>query len=623
MLTFTRSSPFVFLSIFTFCTAFAQQNVGIGTDTPNARVDINASDPDSPTAEDGILVPRVNVLPGTASEAGMLLYLNITVGTDTPGFYFWDGSQWIAIGTDKSWSTTGNAGTTAGTNFIGTTDDTDLIFMRNNLHAGWINSALSNTGFGNKSLSPSSLAGNNSAFGSNALDSNSAGWSNTAVGSQAMFNNISGNFNAASGANALQANTTGSGNTALGFQSLTTNTIGSYNVSVGLNTMRYNLEGNNNSAIGAGSLLNNTTGNQNTSLGNDALYLNTSGSANTAVGLMALFNNTTQNKNVAVGDSALFNNGAGASDPSEASANAAIGSQALYSNATGSQNFAAGYRAGYSALGDGNIFLGHRAGFSETGSNKLYIHNDEADANEALIYGEFDNKLLRTNGRVEILTDNVSFSGLSVIKNYSSNINSDVIAVYGNNTVADFYGIGVHGEGGYIGVRGVSSQAGSGSYYGVVGNSLGNNTGTNYGVIGSAASGSTNYGVYGHATGGSINYAGYFSGHLKTTGELQLSSSGLVFDDTQVVNKGTTLKYYICTAGAFPSSGGPNSGELTGEIKLMIPYGDLANWLPCEGQIVNIIDYTALYSLVGTTYGGDGMTTFGIPDLRNAVPVME
>ncbi len=39
-------------------------------------------------------------------------------------------------------------------------------------------------------------------------------------------------------------------------------------------------------------------------------------------------------------------------------------------------------------------------------------------------------------------------------------------------------------------------------------------------------------------------------------------------------------------------------------------------WLLCEGQILQIAPNTALFSLLGTTYGGDGVTTFAVPDLR-------
>lgn len=44
-------------------------------------------------------------------------------------------------------------------------------------------------------------------------------------------------------------------------------------------------------------------------------------------------------------------------------------------------------------------------------------------------------------------------------------------------------------------------------------------------------------------------------------------------------------------------------------------------WMQCNGQLVNISDYDALYSLLGTTFGGDGQTTFGLPDLRGRIPI--
>jgi microcystin-dependent protein len=44
-------------------------------------------------------------------------------------------------------------------------------------------------------------------------------------------------------------------------------------------------------------------------------------------------------------------------------------------------------------------------------------------------------------------------------------------------------------------------------------------------------------------------------------------------------------------------------------------------WFQCNGQLLPIAQYTALFSLLGTTYGGNGTTTFGLPDLRGRVPL--
>jgi microcystin-dependent protein len=44
-------------------------------------------------------------------------------------------------------------------------------------------------------------------------------------------------------------------------------------------------------------------------------------------------------------------------------------------------------------------------------------------------------------------------------------------------------------------------------------------------------------------------------------------------------------------------------------------------WMFCNGQILSISEYDALNGLIGTTYGGDGVTTFALPDLRGRVPI--
>jgi microcystin-dependent protein len=44
-------------------------------------------------------------------------------------------------------------------------------------------------------------------------------------------------------------------------------------------------------------------------------------------------------------------------------------------------------------------------------------------------------------------------------------------------------------------------------------------------------------------------------------------------------------------------------------------------WLMCEGQMLSILEHDTLFNLIGTTYGGDGQTTFALPDLRGRIPV--
>lgn len=58
-----------------------------------------------------------------------------------------------------------------------------------------------------------------------------------------------------------------------------------------------------------------------------------------------------------------------------------------------------------------------------------------------------------------------------------------------------------------------------------------------------------------------------------------------------------------------------------GEIKIFGFSWPPMGYTNCNGQLVSIAQYTALYALIGTTYGGDGQTTFGLPNLQSRVPV--
>ena len=60
---------------------------------------------------------------------------------------------------------------------------------------------------------------------------------------------------------------------------------------------------------------------------------------------------------------------------------------------------------------------------------------------------------------------------------------------------------------------------------------------------------------------------------------------------------------------------------LIGEIRTFAGNYAPQNWLICNGSHLPVEDYQALYSLIGTTYGGDGRTSFDLPDLRGKMPV--
>lgn len=60
---------------------------------------------------------------------------------------------------------------------------------------------------------------------------------------------------------------------------------------------------------------------------------------------------------------------------------------------------------------------------------------------------------------------------------------------------------------------------------------------------------------------------------------------------------------------------------LLGEIRMFAGAFAPRGWMFCEGQVLYINGNSALYSILGTTYGGNGITTFVLPDLRDAVPI--
>jgi microcystin-dependent protein len=58
-----------------------------------------------------------------------------------------------------------------------------------------------------------------------------------------------------------------------------------------------------------------------------------------------------------------------------------------------------------------------------------------------------------------------------------------------------------------------------------------------------------------------------------------------------------------------------------GEIRIFSFSYEPVGWAPCDGRLLNITQYQALFSLLGTTYGGDGRNTFALPDLRSRMPI--
>ena len=327
--------------------------VGIGTTSPNASSMLDITSTNS-----GLLIPRIPLVSATdlsiiTSPITSLLVYNS--GFAPNGYYYWNGSIWVqlAVGSNTDWSLTGNTGTSSATNFFGTTDDVDIVFKRFNVSAGYIGNPIGAT--------PSTLNVKNTIFGANSLLNSTTGYRNTVIGSNVMTGNTSGSINVAIGDAALASNTSGIENTAVGVGALFSNASNNSNTAIGRNALTTSTA-DFNTAVGDRALTANTLGTQNTAIGVSSLRLNTQGNNNTASGVFALRSNTIGNNNTA------------------------LGYQSFYSNSTGGSN----------------VGLGYQAGYNETGSNKLYIANTNADASNALIYGEFDNKIVRVNGTLQI-----------------------------------------------------------------------------------------------------------------------------------------------------------------------------------------------------------------------------
>jgi hypothetical protein len=145
---FTLKSLFLGIALSVFGLADSHAQIGIGNTSPQGALDITS-------VNDGLLIPRValaltttaTVTTPTTSE---MVYNTATAGDVTPGFYYWDGIKWVRIVTgavSNDWTNTGNTGTTAGTNFIGTTDAIDFVTKTNNTEKTRVTSA-GNVGIG-------------------------------------------------------------------------------------------------------------------------------------------------------------------------------------------------------------------------------------------------------------------------------------------------------------------------------------------------------------------------------------------------------------------------------------------------------------------------------------------
>lgn len=125
------------------------QNIGInGTGAnahPSALLDVDAAS----TPSLGILIPRLALQainlsnPVTSPATSLLVYNTASASTGTnavsPGYYYWDGIKWVRFAytpsgsNSEAWTLLGNSNTNPSVNFLGTTDNQDLVFRTNSI----------------------------------------------------------------------------------------------------------------------------------------------------------------------------------------------------------------------------------------------------------------------------------------------------------------------------------------------------------------------------------------------------------------------------------------------------------------------------------------------------------
>ncbi len=299
--------------------------------------------------------------------SGVNTWSKLTAGTS--GYVLTSGGagvapSWSASSGGSGWLLTGNAGTTAGTNFLGTTDNIALNFRVNNITAGRIPTDATpwKTSFGYGAIPDASTGVSNSAFGHLAGAALAGGDLNTLVGFKAGNAMTSGSSNTAIGFNAMQASTTSLYNTAVGYQALSAGTVAYQNTAIGYNAGQ------------------NTAAAHNVFIGYNAGQDNTTGGSNVAVGSLALLDNVSGSNVTAVGHQAL--------NLSTGATNTALGKDAGAANTTGESNLYLGAWAGSHATTQSNqIFINtiNRSNYTgdQTGS-PIYIQQNATVSNQII-----------------------------------------------------------------------------------------------------------------------------------------------------------------------------------------------------------------------------------------------
>ena len=272
---------FSLLSFYFILNYGQNKNIGINTTDPKTTLHINANS--TGTVAEGLIIPRltgdqIKNMPVTTTENGMMIFATsgaaspsgTAININSEGFYFWNSvnNVWEKLNANPAntaWALSGNTATA--TSFLGTTNNIDLQFKRNNTLVG-------------------KLSNSNISFGLYALNPATTGSYNNALGYYSLGQNTTGTYNNALGMYSLRVNTTGSGNNAIGYYSLGSNSTGNYNSAYGYQSLQYTT-GSNNIGIGYNSAVPTASGSNQMSIGNSiyGLNINDGNASNDLIGI--------------------------------------------------------------------------------------------------------------------------------------------------------------------------------------------------------------------------------------------------------------------------------------------------------------------------------------------------
>lgn len=495
------------------------------------------------STDKGLLSPRIaltntttwSLATGSLPVAGMMVYNTKKVvdgfagtvaypvaGADGTGLYYWDGTGWVATkgaAASNDWTILGNTGTSALTNYLGTTDPVDLVFRTTATERMRI------TADGNIDIPNSS--------------------STTAIITKAglPFIHNNGNESTAVGVGALNLAATGIRNDAFGYEALRDVTSGFQNTAIGRYSLRMLQSGNDNVAMGNRTLENLISGSGNIGVGRSVMPGLQTGSDNTSIG---------------AGSSLQIKPGA--------SSNTVIGALA-----GGSLNPGMG-------IGSSNVLIGFEAGNVHTGDNRLMI--DVSSTNAPLIDGDFATRVLTVNNTLKV-ADLAGVGDRSVVADANGQLKiggasavADLRLVTGGHITQDA-GVGANGTS----VSGSSQIAiGDGAMGGTTSH---NNIAIGTSAANTATLGFSNIIMGNNSTNnGTLGYENIVMGTIAATNATGGNYNVMLGPNTGAVNAGD-YNVFIGDASGYQTTGnrntflGPSAGRnvTSGSNNIVIGFG--------------------------------------------------